>query len=1472
MTNTNTRPPVGRRFLFACACLLAAPPILLFITTPMDAGHQALLGLASVLVMALVNRFRPDSRRVSLWLVALSLIVSSRYIWWRATSTLHFESVPEAVLGYGLFLAELYALVILLLGYLQTLWPLERKLVPLPEDTHLWPTVDVYIPTYNESLDVVSDTVLSAQNLDYPADKMRIYMLDDGRRDSFEAFAKSAGVGYITREDNQHAKAGNLNNALGQTDGELICVFDCDHIPTAGFLQATVGGFVEDAKLAMVQTPHYFYSQDPFERNLGVGEELPREGELFYGPVQKGNDFWNATFFCGSCAVIRRQALDDTDGFAVETVTEDAHTALRFQRKGWRTAFVSLPLAAGLATERLSLHIGQRARWARGMTQILRMDNPLFGRGLSLAQRLCYLNAMLHFQFALPRVVFITAPLAYLLLGQNIIASSASMIFAYALPHLFHAIWTNSRLNGRFRYTFWGEIYESVLCFHLVKPTLVTLWDPKKGSFNVTEKGGLLENSFFDISAVRPHLVVAFLLALGLGSGLVRFYWNEFYAIERDVMLLNVFWAGFSLITLLAAIAAAREQRQVRTNVRVPLVLPASIYLADGHVLKTRTLDVSLGGVRLANPVDETFDGEVEDVEIRLDDLSVVLPARLVSAEGKDLRLQFGLMNLGQQRQMLRIVMGRYDAWLPDHAHPKDRPLHSFRIVLRVVILMFFGRWLARGRKEREIDETMRANRLWHRFMPLAVLVLLALLALLAVRPALAADSVGAGPARERPATPAGRTPETAIKDGATLETRTHQQTLTFRQLGQVDGLTLAGAQSQAGLGFSVGRDEVVTEAEMYLKLTYGEEILPGTGRLVVEINGARVQTLALDRDATEAEFRLPVNPALLVTNNRINFRLVGLADRACPNPLDKRVWLTVAPSSAINYQADRLPLASDLEMLPEPFFDLTSQSRLDLHLVLPDEPDSDVLRAAAITASWFGAQARYRGTRFSLHDNELPAAHAIVLSTDANPVSGLSSEAGSHLSVIDNPADPFFKLLVLHGTDGADLVRAARYLTLRSAQLRGRRQPVQDVDSPVRAAHDAPRWVSTEMPVELGSLVSGDQLRTQGLYPGVIDVGFRASPDLFLWPGETVPLRVRYRFAEGRWLDNDKSRLDVALNGQFLKSLPPPRLDWWGNIKRELGAGDTRQQEAVIPVPPDLIHGENRLTFYFNLRYTLEEECDPVLPGDVVNQVYPASTLDLTHTRHLAVMPSLSAFVAAGYPFSDRADLSRTGLVLPATPDLATLTTALDLMARIGAASGYPALGVEVSLGADGLQRLRDRDLLAVLPMADPAFSRLLRGSAFARDNGELRVRPPTSVERLRRLVLGDWFLEHEQAAIALAGQRDPRVLMSMPSPLNADRWQVLVAAEDSARLPAMADALGDSDVTSRVRGDFLLLDADQPRAFRVNPQRLSGDVNWLTQFRWGFGKRPLLLFFLVCVIFALLVALLVPLLKWRQARRLGE
>uniref|UniRef100_UPI0028971476 UDP-forming cellulose synthase catalytic subunit n=1 Tax=Erwinia citreus TaxID=558 RepID=UPI0028971476 len=561
-----------KKVLYYLQLLILFPLAAVIVITPMDSQKQYIFGLIGIAILFVLGLSK--SHKISLVMVFLSALMSTRYIYWRATETLAFNSEIEAILGIGLFIAELYVWVILLLGYLQTSWPLKRTIEPMPEDISLWPTVDIYVPSYNESLDVVRDTVLAAQCIDYPRDKLKIYLLDDGKRSEFAVFAADVGVGYITRDDNRHAKAGNLNHAMTITKGELITVFDCDHVATRTFLQATVGPFLKDPKLALLQTPHYFYSPDPFERNLKAARKIPNEGALFYGPVQQGNDNWNATFFCGSCAVIRRSALEEIGGFATETVTEDAHTALKMQRRGWKSAFLALPLAAGLATERLGLHIIQRTRWARGMTQIFRVDNPLLGRGLNWQQRLCYLNAMLHFQFGLPRVIFLTAPLAYLLFNLNIIHSSASLIFAYVLPHLVMSLYVNSRMNGRFRATFWGEIYETVMAFHLVIPTLLTMVSPKHGKFNVTDKGGLLNTGFFDFNIVRPHVICAALLLAGVVSGIVRAAAHNYFGVDPYVIALNVGWALFSLVILMAAIAVARETKQTRKTIRIDVNIP----------------------------------------------------------------------------------------------------------------------------------------------------------------------------------------------------------------------------------------------------------------------------------------------------------------------------------------------------------------------------------------------------------------------------------------------------------------------------------------------------------------------------------------------------------------------------------------------------------------------------------------------------------------------------------------------------------------------------------------------------------------------------------------------------------------------------------------------------------------------------------------------------------------------------------
>ncbi len=341
--------------------------------------------------MALAMARSSDSYLVTLTLMMLSMFCTFRYGYWRIAQVVRFFQDPanhwgalDAFFIFCLLVAEAYAFVILFLGYFQTIWPLRRAPVALPDNPEEWPHIDVLIPTYNEPLDVVRYTALGALNMDWPADKLHVYILDDGRRKEFEQFAFEAGIGYSTRPDNKHAKAGNINAALKTMTRRCVAIFDSDHVPTRSFLQMTVGWFLRDPKLAMLQTPHHFYSPDPFERNLGQFRIIPNEGELFYGIVQDGNDFWNAAFFCGSCAVLRREALDEIGGIAVETVTEDAHTSLRMQMNGWNTAYINIPQAAGLATERLSAHVGQRIRWARGMIQILRTDNPLFAPGLKL--------------------------------------------------------------------------------------------------------------------------------------------------------------------------------------------------------------------------------------------------------------------------------------------------------------------------------------------------------------------------------------------------------------------------------------------------------------------------------------------------------------------------------------------------------------------------------------------------------------------------------------------------------------------------------------------------------------------------------------------------------------------------------------------------------------------------------------------------------------------------------------------------------------------------------------------------------------------------------------------------------------------------------------------------------------------------------------------------------------------------------
>ncbi|MGA8135114.1 MAG: UDP-forming cellulose synthase catalytic subunit [Pseudomonas gingeri] len=670
--------------LILCAAILCAVVLAGVISAPADLLQQTLFGLACLVAVLVLRRFEGHLPIIAM--ISLSLIASLRYMYWRLTETLELENFHDMLFGYTLVLAELYALLVLVFGYVQTAWPLKRRPILLGEDPAQWPSVDVFITTVNESLEIVKITVFAALRMNWPADKLKVYVLDDGHREEFRLFCESVGAHYLTRDNNLHAKAGNFNAALKVTHGEYIAAFDADHVPSRSFLQISMGWFLKDPKLAMLQTPHVFFSQDPFEKNLKTYQQVPNEAELFYGLVQDGNDLWNAAMFCGSCALMRRAPLEAVGGMDETTLTEDAHTSLKLNRAGYNTAYLALPQAAGMATENLSRHINQRVRWARGMTQIFRTDNPMLGRGLTLGQRICYSNAMLHFFYGFPRLVFLTAPLAYLIFGAQIFHAAPLMVAAYAAPHLLLANLTNSRIQGRFRHSYWNEVYETVLAWYILTPVLMGMLRPKSGHFNVTDKGGDLHHGFFDWKMARPYIVLLVLNIAAVVYGVYDYLGAD--VTTDETVLLNQVWALYNALMCAAAIAVASETRQVRAEPRVEAQLPVGLRLADGTEYHSHTQDFSQGGLGLKLAPGQSIPlGTPLRVSLFRHQQHYHFDGSVVFSRDNTVGIRFDPMTLSQQSDLVHLTFSRADTWARNWGTSvPDSPLKALRAISVIAV------------------------------------------------------------------------------------------------------------------------------------------------------------------------------------------------------------------------------------------------------------------------------------------------------------------------------------------------------------------------------------------------------------------------------------------------------------------------------------------------------------------------------------------------------------------------------------------------------------------------------------------------------------------------------------------------------------------------------------------------------------------------------------------------------------------
>jgi len=1381
------------------------------VMTQLTDNQQLIFALICFLTFLVANRL--PGRGPSLFLVALSFTISLRYIVWRATTTLNYESTPAALLGTGLVLAEIYALVVMTLGYLQTTWVLERKPVPLPPGSDNWPTVDVYVPTYNEDLDIVRVTVLAAMSMDYPSSKLRVYVLDDGKRPQFREFAESCGAGYITRTDNTHAKAGNLNHALKVTDGEYIAIFDCDHIPTRAFLQMTLGWLVRDRRMALVQTPHHFYTLDPFEKNLAPGTRVPNEGNLFYGLIQPGNDLWNAAFFCGSCAVLRRSAVESIGGFAVETVTEDAHTALRLHRNGWNSAFLRVPLAAGLATERLSAHIGQRARWARGMIQIFRVDNPLFGPGLSLGQRLCYLSAMLHFLYPLPRLVFLTSPLAFLILGQNIIAASPLAIIAYGGPHIMHTIVTNSRLQSNLRHSFWSEIYETVLALVLIRPTMTALLDPGRGKFNVTAKGTIIAKDYFDVSAVRLNVILLGVLGVGLARGLYGIAVSPQGSLAFQAFLLNTIWVTLSLIIVSVSVAVGLERRQPRRRPRLKVALPAFVILPDGREIPAVTHDISRGGVSLVTeqPLDVPLRTMVRII-LPVGGAKVSITSRLLytrpSPGGQLDVISFHPADITEETAVIRAMFGRADAWVDWNHHAVDRPFVAVRDMLSSIVGAFRkaeilpeaapppaddespyetpdGEAPANGGAKRPIILHPR------RRIFLSGLVLGLMLPAAGLHLARAQDAgttvnlapgaapaflnpplpplpnsvppatSAAGAASPVPANPAAAAtapvplPSPSVSAASADHTAgTRTLTLTLGQLGATGPLNLRGNSPIQGVLFGTRADEVVTGALLTLNGAMSPSLLPNLSNVTVTLNEQYVGTIPVDPAQPQfGPLTLNINPAFFLASNRLNFRFAGAYTDKCNDPLSPLLWATISNASTLTLILTKLPPTLNLSTLPAPFFDPNELLPLQLPFVLAPKADDAELQAAGVVASWFGKRADFRRASFTAIQDAPPQGDAVVFAVGNDLPADLSLPPfqGPTLTEIANPNDPTSSLLIVGGRTDDEVVAAAQTLSLGSRLLSGASMTVDAPTIPVREPYDAPNWLPTDRKVRLGELVNAAALNGAG-YADVINVPFQTAPDLYNWRQQPFKLDLLFRAPPGPILDVAASHLDVSINGTYLASTSlAPRLSLIGWLGHRFGNGGitNHEQRFLVDVPPYDLFAQNELQMNFDTRPFNRGACTAI-PGDIRYGIDPDSTINLTSAYHFTAQPRLDYFRSAGYPYSIYADLSRTAVVLPDQPDAAELSAYLTLMGRFGRLIGYPSERVTI-VRPEELDTVANDHLLVLANLAQlQQFSSLLQTTPVRLDGDRLIVPLPRVFDQIGQ-VFGDPVAADRRAAATL-------------------------------------------------------------------------------------------------------------------------
>jgi cellulose synthase (UDP-forming) len=490
----------------------------------------------------------------------IAMVVTLQYLYWRVTATFNQSAL---FFSWALYVAECFGTLTTFLFFFAVWRPLSRVAPPPLEGR----TVDVLVPTKNEPVSILRKTLLACSDLKYPH---RTLLLDDGNRPEVKALCEELRCVYLARESHEHAKAGNINFGLEHSTAEFIAIFDADHAPLPHFIDRLIGYF-KDEKLGFAQAPQEFYNIDSFQHRTDKEKMYVwTEQGLFYNLIQPGRDRWRAAYFVGSCALMRRKALDDVGGFATSSITEDMLTSIRIHARGWSSVYHNEGLAYGLAAETIKPFHIQRRRWGLGGWQVFFKANPFFVRGLSFPQRLCYLGSLIYPIEGFQKLVFYVTPPIVLFTGILPMNALDVTYLLHFIPYYAISLFAFNEMGRGYAGYLMLEQFSMGKFVTYLESFFSLLLPRRSRQFAVTPKGEkasapyhlILPQTIVCVASVVAILWAVFQLVLGLRG-------DEF------IVAVNSLWALFNSGLAIAIVLYARTKfNQRRTEFRILDAVP----------------------------------------------------------------------------------------------------------------------------------------------------------------------------------------------------------------------------------------------------------------------------------------------------------------------------------------------------------------------------------------------------------------------------------------------------------------------------------------------------------------------------------------------------------------------------------------------------------------------------------------------------------------------------------------------------------------------------------------------------------------------------------------------------------------------------------------------------------------------------------------------------------------------------------